>query len=109
MLGAPLLLLSLAMAAAQPHEVVPPAFKPAAPAAPEGCREGLKSDGVRFSPWPLRPSHLSAEILCEAPEGVAIKRGGAGLLFQPQARVNCASRNGWSASRPSFRKRRAAS
>ena len=90
MLGAPLLLLSLAMAAAQPHEVVPPAFKPAAPAAPEGCREGLKSDGVRFSPWPLRPSHLSTEILCEAPEGVAIKRGGAGLLFQPQARVNCA-------------------
>ena len=90
MLGAPLLLLSLAMAAAQPHEVLPPAFKPTAPAAPEGCREGLKSDGVRFSRWPLRPSHLSAEILCDAPEGVAIKRGGAGLLFQPQARVNCA-------------------
>src|SRR5436190_18477844 len=78
------------MAAAQPHEVVPPAFKPAAPAAPDGCRESLKADGVRFSQWPLRPSHLSAEILCEAPEGVAIKRGGAGLLFQPQARVNCA-------------------
>ena len=28
--------------------------------------------------------------MCEAPEGVAIKRGGAGLRFQPQARVNCA-------------------
>jgi hypothetical protein len=87
--AAPLLLVSLAMAAAQPHEVVPPAFKAAAPVAPEGCRDGLKADGVRFTPWPLRPSHLSAEILCEAPEGVAIKRG-AGLLFQPQARVNCA-------------------
>jgi hypothetical protein len=88
--GASWLLLSLAMAAAQPHEVAPPTFKPAAPAAPDGCRDGLKSNGVRFSPWPLRPSHLSAEILCEAPEGVAIRRGGAGLLFQPQARVNCA-------------------
>ena len=28
--------------------------------------------------------------MCEAPEGVAIKRGGAGLRFQPLARVNCA-------------------
>lgn len=88
--GASLLVVSLLAAAAQPHEVVPPTFKPVAPAAPDGCRDGLKADGVRFSPWPLRPSHLSAEIMCEAPEGVAIKRGGAGLLFQPQARVNCA-------------------
>jgi hypothetical protein len=89
-LGASLLVVSLLAAAAQPHEVLPPTFKPVAPAAPDGCRDGLKADGVRFSPWPLRPSHLSAEIMCEAPEGVAIKRGGAGLLFQPQARVNCA-------------------
>ena len=44
--GASLLLLSLAMAEAQPHEVAPPAFKPVAPPAPEGCRDGLKSDGV---------------------------------------------------------------
>ena len=28
--------------------------------------------------------------MCEAPEGVAIKRGGGGLRFQPLARVNCA-------------------
>ena len=90
MLGASLLVLSLLAAAAVPHEVAPPTFKPVAPAAPDGCRDGLKADGVRFSPWPLRPSHLSAEIMCEAPEGVAIKRGGGGLLFQPQARVNCA-------------------
>lgn len=90
MLGASLLVVSLLTAAAVPHEVAPPTFKPVAPAAPDGCRDGLKADGVRFSPWPLRPSHLSAEIMCEAPEGVAIKRGGAGLLFQPQARVNCA-------------------
>jgi len=89
-LGASLLVVPLLAAAAQPHEVLPPTFKPVAPVAPDGCRDGLKAEGVRFSPWPLRPSHLSAEIMCEAPEGVAIKRGGAGLLFQPQARVNCA-------------------
>jgi hypothetical protein len=64
--------------------------KPVAPPAPDGCRDGLKASGVRFSPWPLRPSRLAADIMCEAPEGVAIKRGAAGLRFQPQARVNCA-------------------
>jgi len=87
-LGAPLLVLSLVTGEAQAEGA--PAFKAAAPAAPEGCRDGLTSDGVRFSPWSPRPEHLSAEIMCEAPEGVAIRRGGAGLLFQPQARVNCA-------------------
>ena len=64
--------------------------KPVAPPAPEGCRDELKSNGVRFAPWPLRPSRISSDVVCEAPEGVAIKRGGAGLRFQPQARVNCA-------------------
>jgi hypothetical protein len=87
LVGASLLLASL-LAASDIAEA--PAFKPAAPRAPDGCRDGLKSSGMQFSPWDLRPSHLSVEILCEAPEGVAIKRGGAGLLFQPQARVNCA-------------------
>jgi hypothetical protein len=65
-------------------------FKPAAPVPPEGCRDSLKSGGVRFSPWPLRPSRLGGDVMCEAPEGVAIKRGGGGLRFQPLARVNCA-------------------
>ena len=46
--------------------------------------------GVRFSPWPLRPSRLGGDVMCEAPEGVAIKRSGGGLRFQPLARVNCA-------------------
>jgi len=64
--------------------------KPVAPLAPDGCRDGLKADGVRFAPWPLRPARLAGDIMCEAPEGVAIKRGAAGLRFQPQARVNCA-------------------
>ena len=64
--------------------------KPVAPRAPEGCRDGLKAGGVRFTPWPLRPSRLSNDVVCEAPEGVAITRGGAGLRFQPLARVNCA-------------------
>jgi hypothetical protein len=64
--------------------------KPEAPAAPDGCRDNLKSDGVRFTPWPLRPSRMASGTVCEAPEGVAIKRGAAGLRFQPLARVNCA-------------------
>ena len=64
--------------------------KAEAPAAPEGCRDNLKTGGVRFTPWPLRPSRMASGVVCEAPEGVAIKRGGAGLRFQPLARVNCA-------------------
>ena len=64
--------------------------KAEAPAAPEGCRDNLKTGGVRFTPWPLRPSRMASGTVCEAPEGVAITRGGAGLRFQPLARVNCA-------------------
>ena len=64
--------------------------KPTAPPAPDGCRETLKTVGVRFTPWALRPSRMASGIVCEAPEGVAIKRGGAGPRFQPLARVNCA-------------------
>jgi hypothetical protein len=64
--------------------------KPEAPVAPDGCRDSLKSGGVRFTPWQLRPSRMASGTVCEAPEGVAIKRGGAGLRFQPLARVNCA-------------------
>jgi hypothetical protein len=64
--------------------------KAEAPTAPEGCRDDLKTGGVRFTPWPLRPSRMASGVVCEAPEGVAIKRGGAGLRFQPLARVNCA-------------------
>jgi hypothetical protein len=67
-----------------------PLFRPVAPAAPAGCRDGLRAGGVRFTPWPLRPSRLGGDVVCEAPEGVAIRRGGAGLRFQPLARVNCA-------------------
>src|SRR5207248_2488029 len=37
-----------------------------------------------------RPSRVSNDVVCEAPEGVAIRRGAGGLRFQPQARVNCA-------------------
>jgi hypothetical protein len=61
-----------------------------APPAPDGCRDSLKTGGVLFTPWPLRPSRMASGVVCEAPEGVAIKRGGAGLRFQPLARVNCA-------------------
>jgi hypothetical protein len=64
--------------------------KAEAPTAPEGCRDDLKTGGVRFTPWPLRPSRMASGVVCEAPEGVAIRRGGAGLRFQPLARVNCA-------------------
>lgn len=64
--------------------------RPEAPPAPDGCRDSLKTGGVRFTPWALRPSRMASGVVCEAPEGVAIKRGGAGLRFQPLARVNCA-------------------
>jgi hypothetical protein len=33
---------------------------------------------------------LPEGVVCAAPEGVAIRRGAAGLRFQPAARVNCA-------------------
>lgn len=89
MLGAPLLLVLLAVAGDVPAEPSA-AFKPGAPAAPAGCRANLKAAGVRFSAWPLRPSRMTADIVCEAPEGVAITRGRAGVVFQPRARVNCA-------------------
>jgi hypothetical protein len=63
---------------------------PAAPAAPEGCREALRGDGFALVPWPLRPTKLQEGVVCEAPEGVSIRRGGSGLRFEPAARVNCA-------------------
>ena len=67
-----------------------PAPFPRAPAAPEGCLESLRAAHFKLAPWPLRPNALQSGVVCEAPEGVAIKRGGSGLRFQPAARVNCA-------------------
>jgi hypothetical protein len=61
-----------------------------APDAPAGCRETLRTDSLKFTPWPLRPSELGDGVVCEAPEGVAIRRGATGLRFAPPARVNCA-------------------
>lgn len=63
---------------------------PAAPEAPEGCRESLRDDGLKLVPWPLRPEKLQAGVTCAAPEGVSIRRGASGVRFQPPARVNCA-------------------
>src|SRR4029077_5028013 len=63
---------------------------PAAPAAPDGCQETLRTDGLKLAPWALRPSKLQEGVVGEAPAGVAIRRGGTGLRFQPAARVNCA-------------------
>src|SRR5262249_53851477 len=63
---------------------------PAAPAAPAGCRGALRGAGFALAPWPLRPTKLQEGVVCEAPEGVSIRRGGSGLRFQPSARVNCA-------------------
>jgi hypothetical protein len=61
-----------------------------APEAPPGCWESLRAESLRFSAWPLRPSRLAQGVVCEAPEGVAIRRGASGLRFAPPARVNCA-------------------
>jgi hypothetical protein len=61
-----------------------------APAAPEQCLESLRAARLKLAPWPLRPTALQSGVVCEAPGGVAIQRGGSGLRFQPAARVNCA-------------------
>jgi len=61
-----------------------------APGAPDGCFESLRDESLRFSAWPLRPTDLPGGVVCEAPDGVAIKRGASGLRFAPPARVNCA-------------------
>ena len=67
-----------------------PATLPAAPRAPDGCRETLRADGLALSRWEPRPTPLQPGVVCEAPAGVAIRRGGSGLQFQPAARVSCA-------------------
>ncbi len=73
--------------AALAAEVSPPA--PHAPASPAQCQEALRAAGVKFSPWPLRPSRMPNGVLCEAPDGIAVRRGPA-VRYQPEARVNCA-------------------
>jgi hypothetical protein len=75
-----------ALVAQAPVDLPPPR----APVAPEGCRESLRHDGLKLTPWPLRPTTLQRGVVCEAPEGVAIRRGASGLRFQPPARVSCA-------------------
>jgi hypothetical protein len=67
-----------------------PAPIPTAPPAPEGCLETLRKDGLALSPWPLRPTRLPGGVVCEAPEGVSIRRGASGLRYEPPARVSCA-------------------
>jgi hypothetical protein len=66
---------------------IPPAT-PHAPAPPPGCQETLRAAGVKFSAWPLRPSRMPNGVVCEAPDGIAVRRGPA--VHQPEARVNCA-------------------
>jgi hypothetical protein len=63
---------------------------PTAPPAPAGCFETLRHDGLALSTWPLQPTKLASGVVCEAPAGVAIRRGATGLRFQPPARVSCA-------------------
>jgi hypothetical protein len=62
---------------------------PHAPAPPVRCQETLRAAGMKFSPWPLRPSRLPDGVVCEAPDGIAVRRGPA-VRYQPGARVNCA-------------------
>ena len=76
-----------ALAAAEGETTVP---VPKAPASPDGCMASVRAGGAKLSPWPLRPMRLQNDVVCEAPDGVAIRRGGAGLRFQPAAKVNCA-------------------
>jgi len=67
-----------------------PAPLPRAPEAPEGCEQTLRHGGLALAAWPLRPTALPGGVVCEAPGGVAIRRGATGLRFQPPARVSCA-------------------
>jgi hypothetical protein len=62
---------------------------PHAPAPPAQCQQTLRAAGMKFSPWPLRPSTMPDGVVCEAPDGIAVRRGPA-LRYQPGARVNCA-------------------
>jgi hypothetical protein len=62
---------------------------PRAPRSPVGCLDAVRAGGAKFSPWRLRPTPLH-KARCEAPDGVALRRGGGGLRFQPAANVNCA-------------------
>jgi hypothetical protein len=66
----------------------PPAA-PHAPAPPAQCQETLRAVGVKFSKWPLRPSRMPNGVVCEAPDGIAVRRGPV-VRYQPAARVNCA-------------------
>ncbi|HEY6475457.1 MAG TPA: extensin family protein [Polyangia bacterium] len=63
---------------------------PSAPPAPAGCQTILRAAGVKLVPWPLRPEKRPGGIVCEAPEGISIRRGSGGIRYQPAARVNCA-------------------
>jgi hypothetical protein len=63
---------------------------PSAPRPPEGCQAVLRQDGVKLAPWPLRPEKRPGGIVCEAPDGISVRRGAAGIRYQPAARVNCA-------------------
>jgi hypothetical protein len=77
MLGAPLGFVILLAATSSVESIVDFA-RPEAPAAPDGCRDSLKSGGVRFTPWLLRPARMASDTVCEAPEGVAIRQGAEG-------------------------------
>jgi len=74
----------------QAPAVPAPQAIPVAPAAPEGCFETLRKDGLALSSWPLRATKLAGGVVCEAPGGVSIRRGASGLRFAPPARVSCA-------------------
>ena len=87
-MGTLLWLAALAAAEAAQGNVAVPV--PKAPDTPQGCMETVRGAGAKLSPWPLRPMRLQNDVVCEAPDGVAIRRGGGGLHFQPAAKVNCA-------------------
>ncbi len=61
-----------------------------APSEPTGCQDALRAQHVRMQPWPLRPSRMRSGVTCQAPGGVAIRRGAEAIRYQPPARVNCA-------------------
>src|SRR5205814_1675566 len=67
---------------------------PHAPAPPAQCQETLREAGLKFSPWPLRPSRLPGGVVCEAPDGIAVRRG-PGLAVPPPSRPPPLRRTGF--------------
>ncbi len=56
--------------------------------APADTAVQLRTAGMRFKAWPVKPTPLGNGAFCEAPGGVAISRGSTAMRFSKPLRVN---------------------